>query len=199
MRDSNLILTRSPGNRLLHMLIGVGGKWWPLICLLLMCNTPIQAQSGSKEHQLKAAFLFNFTKFVEWDAASFDSPDAPLVIGILGSNAFGNEVEHAVKGRKVNGRPLVVRKLRSAGEARGTHLLFISSEEDGHAAGIINSVRGAPVLTVGESAAFARAGGAITFAIESGKVRFDINTTAAERASVRISSQLQKLARSVNR
>lgn len=169
------------------------------MCLLLICNTPIHAQSGSKEHQLKAAFLSNFTKFVEWKPSSFGSPDAPLVIGVLGSNGFTNEVEHEVKGRVVNGRPLVVRNLRNAAEARSVHLLFVSAEEDGNIGAILNAVRGAPVLTVGESPAFARAGGAITFAIEGGKVRFDVNTTAAGRASVRISSQLQKLARSVNR
>jgi hypothetical protein len=199
MRDIDPI--PSPNVRRQRSRIGsiTGRRWWPLVCLLLFIDPSLHAQSGSKEHQLKAAFLFNFTKFVEWDKGSFSSPDAALVIGVLGSTAFGNEVERAVDGRKVNGRALVVRKLRSATESRSVHLLFISAEEDGTVSGIINSVRGAPVLTVGESPVFSRAGGAITFVIEGGKVRFDINTTAAERASVRISSQLQKLARSVNR
>ena len=121
------------------------------------------------------------------------------MIGIIGSGAFAREVEHEVSDRKVNGRPLLVRKLKNAAEARNVQLLFIDDEEDREVAAILNSLRGAPILTVGESPAFSRAGGVITFVIDGDKVRFEINSAAAGRASVRISSQLQKLARRVHR
>src|SRR5687767_5892169 len=104
---------------------------WLIVALLLLSDVSLLSQSSSKEYQLKAAFLFNFTKFVEWNAGA---SGGPITIVILGSPAFGNEVENAVRNRKVNGRPLSVKSARNAAEARDAHLLFISAEEDGRVA-----------------------------------------------------------------
>jgi hypothetical protein len=170
---------------------------WAIV-LFLLGSTALRAEV-SKEQQLKAALLFNFTKFVEWSPASFSSPDSPLVIGVLGSSPFAEEMENVAKNRNVNGHKIAVRKLQGAAGVRGVHVLFVSASEDARLGELRGALRGANVLTVGESDAFARSGGVITFVIVGGKVRFDINRSAAEQSSVKISSQLQKLARTVRK
>lgn len=177
---------------------GIRGRW-ALGWLMLISGTAFCAEPASKEQQLKAALLFNFTKFVEWSPASFPAPDSPIVIGVLGSNPFADEMENAVRNRNVNGRKISVKRLQGVAGAKGVHLLFVSAGEDARLGELGGALRGANVLTVGESDAFTKSGGIITFVIVGGKVRFDINSTAAERASVKISAQLQKLARSVRK
>lgn len=169
-----------------------------IVWLLLIGATGLRAEV-SKEQQLKAALLFNFTKFVEWSPASFPAPDSPFVIGVLGSNPFADEMENVAKSRNVNGHKISVKRLQGVAGARGVHLLFVSASEDARLGELRGALRGANVLTVGESEAFAKSGGVITFVIVGGKVRFDINSTAAGQASVKISAQLQKLARTVRK
>jgi hypothetical protein len=169
-----------------------------VVWLLMIGCTALNAEA-TKEQQLKAALLFNFTKFVEWSPASFPTPDSPLVIGVLGSNPFADEMENVAKNRNVNGHKISVKRLQGAAGARGVHLLFVSASEDARLGELRGALRGANVLTVGESEAFAKSGGVITFVIVGGKVRFDINSNAAEQASVKISAQLQKLARAVRK
>jgi len=156
-------------------------------------------EPASKETQLKAAFLYNFTKFVEWGPQSFADAESPIVIGVLGSGALSDELENAVRDRRINGRSINVKRVQGLAGAKSVHLLFVGAGEDAALGDIREALKGANVLTVGESEAFARSGGAITFIIEAGKMRFDINMTAAAQESVKISAQLQKLARSVRK
>ena len=170
-----------------------------LVWLLLIATTATLRAEVSKEQQLKAALLFNFTKFVEWNPASFPARDSPFVIGVLGSPPFADEMEKVAKNRNVNGHRISVKKLGGVAGARGVHLLFVSASEDARLGDLRGALRGANGLTVGESEAFAKSGGVITFVIVGDKVRFDINSTAARQASVKISAQLQKLARTVRK
>lgn len=179
--------------------LGILCRWGALGWLVLIGSATLHGQSASKEYQLKAAFLYNFTKFIEWDAASFSGPGAPIVIGIFGADPFAGELENAVRDRKVNGREIVVRHVSSVAGARNVQLLFVAGDADARSGELKEALRGANVLTVGETDAFTKAGGIITFVIEGDKVRFDINAAAAAQASIRISAQLQKLARSVRR
>lgn len=153
----------------------------------------------SKEYRIKAAFLYNFTKFIEWPAKSFSGATDPIVIGVLGPAALGAELERIVQGRRVNGRAIVVKQVDAVAEVRSTHLLFVSAPEDARFAEVASAIEGSPVLTVGESSLFARAGGAISFVLEDDKVRFEINIASAERTGLHISAQLQKLATVVRR
>jgi hypothetical protein len=146
------------------------------------------------EYQLKAAFLFNFAKFVEWPEGAFSEPKAPLVIGVLGENPFGEHLERTVRGKTINGRPLTVRELHSPTEARDCHILFISNDEKPRLQKVFESLRGASVLTVGETEHFIDAGGMINFVLESGKIRFQVNDVAAKSARLKISSKLLSLA-----
>lgn len=172
---------------------GVPGGWWCLLFLLLIGTGSIRAEV-SKEYQLKAAFLYNFAKFVEWPARSFATPESPLVIGVFRTNPFGGELEKAVKGRKINGHPIVVTLVPSAAAAKQTQILFVESSQDGKLAELKGALQGTAVLTVGESGAFAKQGGMITFTQQNNSLRFSIDNGAAQKAGMKISSQLQKLA-----
>ncbi|MBI1764110.1 MAG: YfiR family protein [Acidobacteria bacterium] len=152
------------------------------------------AQAAS-EYQVKAAFLFNFAKFVEWPAETFNDASAPFVIGLLGDDPFGNTLDQAINGKAINGHPLLIKRLKRGQNLRGCHILFISSSERGRWAQIFESLRGASVLTIGEAEQFTEQGGLINFVIEGGKVRFEINAEPAEQCHLKISSRLQILAK----
>jgi hypothetical protein len=152
----------------------------------------------SKEYQLKAAFLYSFTKFVEWPAARFEDKTSPIVIGVLGQSPFGDELEKIVKGRTVNGRALVVRPIATADEAATVHLLFVPAGEETRFAAA-GAWKKNSVVSVGESAEFAALGGTITFTPEADKVRFAINLESAGQSRLKISAQLLKLAADVRK
>ncbi len=176
-----------------------GWTWWVAGWLLIVSTTPLCGAPLSKEYPLKAAFIFNFTKFVEWSPQSFAGPESMIVIGVLGSSALVKDLESAVQNRKVNGRAILVKSVQSLAGAKSVHLLFVSATEDARLGDLREEFKGTHVLTVGESETFAKAGGVITFVIDGDKVRFDINATAADKASLKISAQLQKLARAVRK
>src|ERR1700694_313787 len=157
------------------------------------------AAAPARECEIKAAFLYNFTKFVDWPARTFANADAPIVIGVLGDSPCAQELEHLIKDRKVNGRTIVMRRIASAEEAKVTQLLFVGFAQETQFAGLKAAIESLPVLTVGESPRFATLGGAIDFVPQGDKIRFEINIDAAEHAGLKISAQLQKLAAVVHR
>ena len=157
------------------------------------------AAAPLREYETKAAFVYNFTKFVEWPAATFADSGAPMVIGVLGDSPCAQALERLVKDRTVNGRTIVVRPIVSVEEAKATQLLFVSSTHEAQFARLQAAIESLPVLTVGESADFATLGGVIDFVPQGDKIRFEINIDAAERAGLKISAQLQKLATVVRR
>jgi hypothetical protein len=150
----------------------------------------------SKEQQLKAAFLYNFTKFIEWPARSFPDESSPIIIGLLDRNPFGDELDQVVKGRLVNGRAIVVRIVHTAEDAHAAHLLFVPEGEEGRLAVV---PAGAALVIIGESRDATARGGVITFIHEGDKLRFEINIARAEQRGLRVSAQLQKLAAAVRR
>ena len=153
------------------------------------------------EYEVKAAFLYNFAKFVEWPATAFASADAPLVFCIVGANPFDGALERVISDRTAHGRKILVRDVTDA-SGGGCHLVFITEKENERVARLVHTAQStaqAPVLTVGESETFADSDGMIRLVVEEGGVRFDINAAAAERAGLRFSSQLLKLARRVLR
>ena len=143
---------------------------------------------------MKAAYLVNFAKFVEWPASAFSSGKAPLVIGIVGRDPVGDELQRAGGGVSANGHPIEVRRIAAA-EARECHLVFIPETERGDA--VIAAVLGAPVLVVGEGEGFARRGGALGFVKDGGSVKFEANPKAAARNGLNVSAKLLRVARAV--
>lgn len=169
-----------------------------LASLLIVPQAAFGAKlAGSREYQLKAAFVYNFTKFIEWPAQTFASEQAPIVIGVLGDSAFGPQLDELVKGRSVHGRSIVVARVEDGEQARAVHVLFVSADQVGVFDEIRSTLQGSPVLTVGESRSFALRDGAINFVMEDNIPRFEINVGSAQRAGLKISAQLQKLAKTV--
>lgn len=146
----------------------------------------------SKEYQIKAAFLYNFSKFVQWPPERFPGETSPIVIAVLGKNPFGDELNKLVKDRLVNGRAIEVRLIAPGADLHSVHILFIAAGEESRlAAGVF----GEPgILTVGESADFAARGGIINFTLSDEKVRFEINQGSGDKAGLKLSGQLLKLA-----
>jgi hypothetical protein len=151
-------------------------------------------ESQPTEYQIKAAFLFNFAKFVEWPPAAFAEATSPMVIGILGENPFGGDLERTIQNKTINNRSIVIKQLHSLAEATNCQVLFISTSEKKRLAEIFDGLRGTSVLTVGETDRFTETGGMINFVAEGNKIRFQINEVAAESAGLKISSKLLSLA-----
>ena len=156
---------------------------------------PTRAQDARPtEYQLKAAFLFNFAKFVEWPDSAFPAPTAPFVIGVLGNNPFRDDLARTVRDKTIDAHPLLVQEYRSAARATNCHLLFISNSERKSIPDIIQGLRGRSILTVSEVDHFTEAGGMINFVLQGTKIRFQINKEAAVSAGLKISSKLMSLA-----
>jgi hypothetical protein len=153
---------------------------------------------AADEWQIKSAFIYNFTKFVEWPEGAGGGATQPIVIGVLGEKSLAQQLAAVVAGRNVNGRPIEVRPVRTAAEARATQLLFVAAAEESRYASMCSELADSPILTVGETPSFSVTG-AIGFVQDGEKLRFEINVDIAERAHLKISSQLQKLAAAVRR
>ncbi len=179
-----------------------------LIAILGMTlnGTPLAyAQTGdapdSSEYLIKAGFIYNFAKFVEWPSAAFAQPDSPIVIGVLGTDPFGSVLDRLVQDKKIGQRGFVVRRykwgkdLKDLKDLRDCKILFVSASEKAHADEIIQLVKWLPILTVGETPGFAEHGGVIRFTVEDNRVRFEVNVDAAHQADLNISSRLLTLAK----
>jgi hypothetical protein len=168
------------------------------VLLLGTCAVFARADdSRLSEYQVKALDLFNFTKFVDWPATSFTDEHSPFGICVLGDDPFGKFLDRILEGEEINGRKLVIQRIRRAPEEKSCQILFVSGSEKEVSKTL--SPLGPGVLTVGEGDEFRRAGGVITFIIENRHVRFDINQRAAGNARLVISSRLLKVARTVER
>jgi hypothetical protein len=152
-----------------------------------------------KEHELKAAFVYNFTKFVEWPSSSFRDPNAPFVVAVAGNSPCTAELEKIAKERKINGRQMIIKRVTTFEAAQDAQALFISASEESRSKDWLAAVRGRSVLTIGESELFCKQGGVINFLLEGEKIRFEINIDQAEASGLKVSAQLQKLAKTVLR
>jgi hypothetical protein len=173
-----------------------GLPFWLGALLVAAGGVPARAAPAPTEVQLKAAFIFHFTQFVDWPAPTFAGPDAPFVIGVYGAEPMDEALTSMVQGEKLAGHPLVIRRLRSAGEAADCQILYVSS--DGEDLFREARLHGAPVLTVGETDAFLQWGGAIELYTDHNHVRLRINLAAARGSSLQISSKLLRVAQVIS-
>jgi hypothetical protein len=146
-----------------------------------------------REYDLKAAFLFNFTHFVEWPAEAFASDSAPIVIGILGDDPFGPVLDKIIDGETIRNRKLVIKRSRQVEDLKDCQVLFISKSEKSHIGQILNGLDDTSIFTVSETEGFARRGGVTNLFLQGNKVRFEINVEAARRKGLKISAQLLAL------
>jgi hypothetical protein len=147
--------------------------------------------------QVKAAFVMNFLKFVEWPATHLEAAPAPLRIAVLGDVALGWTLQQAAMDESVNGHPVMVSVIARMEHSQGAHLLFIGASEQAHLPAILRATEASPVLTVGDTDGFARAGVVLNLYTFDQRVRVEVNTTAAERAGLRLSAHLLRIARIV--
>ena len=147
-----------------------------------------------EEYQVKAAFLYNFAKFVQWPSQAFKKPQDPIVICVFGRNPFGSALGDVIRGKSVEGRGFVLRPVADAEEASACQILFVVSSEGKRFRSLWGNLKPEGILTVGEVQGFATGGGVINFRLEGGRVRFEINVEAAEQAQLHISSKLLSLA-----
>ena len=176
-------------------LAGVGAVLTLGIAMWAVTSTAASATAPSEtptEYQVKAAFLYNFAKFVEWP----DQPNPSVQLCTVGDDPFGNILEETVKGKTLNGHPIAVKRFKAGENARGCQIAFIGVPER-ETRPVLDMLQGASTLTVGESPNFAKEGGIINFVLEGNKVRFEINVAAAQQARLKISSKLLSLARIV--
>ena len=169
-----------------------------IVAVVFATGLGSQAQTTTtKDYKVKATYLFNFAQFVEWPAAVFADATAPIVIGVLGDDEFGPFLDQIVQGEKIKNRPLIVKRSRTVAELKDCHILFISKSEESRLGAILASLESSNVLTVGEVEGFARRGGVINFFLDGEKLRFEINTDAADRCGLKIRSQLLSLSKIV--
>ena len=154
-------------------------------------------QSKIREYQLKAAFLYNFVKFVEWPAEDLADSDGIISLCVFGEDPFGPVLDKTIEGKTAKGKDLVIRRLTAVEEMRSCQVVFISSLAKDHPPELLNALDDSAVLTVGEMEGFTGMGGVANFVIDKDKVRFEINVDAADRAGLKISSKLLKLSRIV--
>lgn len=169
--------------------------------LLVIAGSALLAygqENAPSEYQLKAAFLFNFAKFIEWPRGSFDNAQEPFAICVFGKDSFGSALDQALANKTVNDRPISIQRTKDKTELKHCQIVFVGHLEAPHIADVQDALEGTNALLVGESEGFAESGGMIEFTIEQGRVRFSINPDAAEHANLRLSSKLLALAKIVH-
>jgi hypothetical protein len=148
------------------------------------------------EYQLKAAFLLNFAKFVEWPATVFRSQQSPFSICVLGNDPFGHDLDDTVKGQTIGNRTVAVKRISQIPRDDGCQMIFVSSADGDKWQRGFDALKSSPVLTVVERDDLMD-NVVINLKVEENKIRFEVNLEAAEHAGLRISSKLLRLAKSV--
>jgi uncharacterized protein DUF4154 len=151
--------------------------------------------SAPTEYEVKAAFIYNFGKYIAWPA----SPDSnkPFVIGLIGKDPFGRVLDEAMRGQTVQDRPVIVRRFTRVEQIRNCDILFIASSEKANVPHILSTLGKSPVVTIGDMARFAERGGMINLTMQRDRVRFEVNIDAFTRVGLKAGSQLLRLARIV--
>jgi hypothetical protein len=166
------------------------------LSFFLLNHANCRAQSAT-EYQVKAAYLFNFIKFVEWPDVSPADAQSKWVIGIVGNSPVGDELSKLVESKNVLGRELQIKTFQATDNLRGCNILFISDSEKKHLPAILTGLRGSSVMTVADMEHFIDAGGMVQFVVEDARVRISIDVGATGRAHLKVSSKLLALARAV--
>jgi len=154
------------------------------------------AAASVGESDVKAAFILNFIKFVEWPASAFSSPEDPILISVVGKAPIGDAID-GLNGKTVSGRKVVVRKARDLAALERCHVLFIGTSEKTALAPALGAAQRWPVLTVGDFDGFAGRGGTIGFVRQDSRVGFEINEDSARKAGLKVNAKLLYLGKSI--
>lgn len=165
------------------------------VCYGMFCGTSsTYAKPKSKEYHIKAAFLLNFVKFIQWPSHALSDTSTSLNINILGYDPF-NEALDTIENKIVKNKKLVIKRISRIEEMKECQILFISTPEKKIMSEILSKIKDRPILTVSETNDFCQSGGIINFIAVNNKIRFEINVEAAKRSDLIISSKLLKLSK----
>ena len=177
------------------------GRWLSLLLAWMLVGgllTGSLAAVALTEYEVKAGFLYHVGWFVEWPASSAQDRASTLIIGVLGTNPFGGVLDDVMRGKTIRERPVVIKYYQRVEEAVSSHVLFISASEEPRLPAILAVLEGTPVLTVSDLERFTERGGMIALRLVNRRVHFDINMDATERAELKLSSQLLRLAKVIH-
>lgn len=176
-----------------------------LLCLIYFLLPPHSLNSATagnldqkslREYQVKAAFLYNFAKFIFWPKENIKQSPS-FLIGILGKDPFGTALEEVISMRSLKGKPVVIKRATNPQDLADCQVVFIAESEKSRLPEDLQFFQKKSILTTSEIAGFAQSGGMIEMMVIKKQIRFDINSTAAQRAKLRIRSQLLELARKI--
>ena len=185
-------------NKLMRHLMVAGLLFWSWCTpMASQANTEESAYAPAVEYEVKAAFIHNFTKFIDWPPGEFESEDSPLRIGILGTGPIDSPLMK-LNENKAQKRSLEVSRVSSLNKVSQYHVIFVNPSENRRMRSILRTLKGSGILTIGDTTGFAEKCGVINFYLKNGKIRFEINIEASRRENLQISSKLLRLARIVN-
>jgi hypothetical protein len=166
--------------------------WWVGLSLIVGLALPAAAQTAGVS-KVKAAFLYNFAKFAEWPSETLP-PGQPLNLCVVGDDAVADALEQTIKGRAIEGHEISVRVVGSDAVLKGCHLVYVDGRDARRSTQLLDALKGAPVLSVGDGDKFAEQGGVAQLVLEQDRMRFAVNVAAVERARLKLSSKLLSLA-----
>lgn len=171
-----------------------------LAAAIAVCGVTILLRAqASLEYNVKAALLLNFARFIEWPESAFTATRESIDICVFAPNPFGDVLDRTLQAEKVGERSIAAREVRTAADAASCHLLFIPAGAEPRAVHLLHEAAGPHTVTVGESPRFEQMGGAVTFVLEAGRVRFNVNLGPVEERGVRISARMLGVASRVDR
>lgn len=167
------------------------------VAACLLASRTLAIATAHTEYEVKAAYLYNFGRFVEWPQNSAASHENEFTICVLGHDPFGPALDATISGEKIDGKNVVARRISKVEEAAGCRVIFITPTKGGQMKGILAALGNSGVLTVSDMPMFVDDGGMVQFVMTDERVRFEINLTAARQAGLNLSSELLKVAAKV--
>jgi hypothetical protein len=168
----------------------------PLLGVLLLAAPRLAAQRGL-EYEVKAAYLYNIVNFVTWPTDAFAGPADPFHVCVFGNDPFGPLLDRAMQGGTANMRPIVIDRISEPAAGAKCHLVFLPGADSDWTDQLVRTASQRPVLTIGEARDFLRRGGMISFVVDGGRIRFDVNLPAANSRGLTVSSRLLQVARTI--
>ena len=166
-------------------------------CIVVNRAQDLRAATISREYTIKAVYLLKFMTMVDWPDKAFAHDRAPMVVGVLGRDPFGEALEKTFEGKTAGKREVLIKRSYSLSELKGAQVLFICSSEEEELSRILSSLRGSSVLTVSETDGFVNKGGIVNFKIMENRTRYEVNNSAAQRAGLQFDPELLERAVSV--
>lgn len=175
-------------------------KYYLLLVAVLWSSAPgavAQVPADVTAEEVKAAFVYQIARYVEWPGNAFPRPATPLTITVAGADALASELSRIVKGRTLHDRPIVVQRLKDASALAGTHLLFVGQDQRARLAELAPAARKSGILIVSEWESALSAGAMVNFVMVEGRIRFQVALDAVQRSGLKMSSRLLAVAQQV--